>query len=238
MSIIETAHVDFDVPAEAAPHGVTKVLIVSENGITRAGMRSVLGDAAGLRVVADVADPHGAAVAVRATRPDVVVLTALPTARETAELVRTLAALADPPRIIVLAETSPGPRFCLTVLRAGACGFLVRDIGADVLVRSVRAVMRDGAVVSPEAARYLLNVLGDVDIERMAKAREAMSRLSSREREVLDRVASGLGNAQIGRAMYMSESSIKAYVSRLLVKLNCENRVQAAMLWRDARQQW
>jgi DNA-binding NarL/FixJ family response regulator len=121
------------------------------------------------------------------------------------------------------------------VLRAGASGYLVRDVDAGALVGAVRSVARGGAVLTPRAAQCLLEVLADVDIDRIEEAREALGKLSDREREVLNCVADGMGNTQIARALYMSEGSVKAYVSRLLVKLGCENRVQVATLCRDAR---
>jgi DNA-binding NarL/FixJ family response regulator len=120
-------------------------------------------------------------------------------------------------------------------MRAGAAGFLLSDHAAGALADAVRAVVLGGAAISPRVAKLLLEMLEDIDLERMGQARAALRQLSQREREVLECLSRGMGNTQIGRSLFMSEGSVKAYVSRLLVKLGCANRVQAAILWRDAR---
>jgi DNA-binding NarL/FixJ family response regulator len=223
------------VPAYAAPVDTVDVLVVSDNAIMREGVRSVLDNAPGIVVRADLADGPGVVTAVDAAHPAVVVLTALASTQATIRLIGQITALDPAPRVILLADGVSGPRFCLNVLRAGASGYLIRDVDAGGLVGAVRSVARGGAVLTPKAAQCLLDILVDVDIDRVAEARQALSRLSDREREVLAHVACGMGNTQIARTLFMSEGSVKAYVSRLLAKLECENRVQVATLCRDAR---
>jgi DNA-binding NarL/FixJ family response regulator len=223
------------VPPGPADPDALRVMVICGNAIVREGLRSVLGDAPGMSVHADLADPPNIVAAVEAVRPAVVVLAALSDMEATVRLIRQITAIDRAPRLILLAEGVSSRRHCVNVLRAGASGYLVRDVDAAALVGAVRSVARGGAVLTPRAAQCLLEVLADVDVDRIAEAREALSGLSEREREILACVANGMGNTQIARALYMSEGSVKAYVSRLLLKLRCDNRVQVATLCRDAR---
>jgi DNA-binding NarL/FixJ family response regulator len=212
-------------------------LVLCESVLLREGIQALLRRAPDLDVVGE--DPAGGASGVlgrlERARPRVVVLAAGGRAEPTAALVRRIRALPDAPQVIVLAETPPSREGCLAVMRSGASGFLLSDLEASALADAVRSVVRGGAAISPRVARLLLELLDDFDVDRMDRARSALRELSRRERDVLECLSQGMGNTQIGRSLFMSEGSVKAYISRLLAKLGCANRVQAAILWRDAR---
>ncbi|MBB4917548.1 LuxR C-terminal-related transcriptional regulator [Streptosporangium saharense] len=119
-------------------------------------------------------------------------------------------------------------------LRGGAAGFVLKSCTPDELIRAVRAAYGGDAYLSPPVTRLVLDMVTPAEIERGRRASELLGTLAPRESEVLRLLAEGMSNAEIGRGLSMSEASVKTYVSRILTKLNCSNRVQAALLVRDA----
>ena len=212
-------------------------LVVCDNVLLREGVQALLRREPDLAVVGEHAHDFAPGPTLRLvaeSMPRVVVLAAS-AGEPIASLVRQIRAMPTSPQVIVLASGLPSREACLGVMRAGASGYLLSDSAAGTLADAVRSVVIGGAAISPKVARLLLELLDDIDIDRMSRARSALLELSQREREVLECLSRGMGNTQIGRSLFMSEGSVKAYVSRLLVKLQCANRVQAAILWRDAR---
>jgi len=123
----------------------------------------------------------------------------------------------------------------LRALRVGASGFLLKDTPPTEIVHAVRLVAAGEAMLSPSVTRTLLAHLGDSAVnDRRAAATARLASLSDREREVAVAVAAGASNADIAAQLYLSEATVKAYVSRLLVKLDAANRVQIAILVHDA----
>jgi DNA-binding NarL/FixJ family response regulator len=142
----------------------------------------------------------------------------------------------DGPRVVVL--TAFGDEASVrAALRQGVDGFVLKNCAPDELIRAVRAVHAGEAYLSPAVARHVLGMVagghGDAD-ERGADAARRLAALTPRESDVVALVAEGLSNAEVGRRVHMSEASIKTYVSRILAKLGCRNRVEAALLVRDA----
>jgi DNA-binding NarL/FixJ family response regulator len=171
---------------------------------------------------------------VRAHRPDVVLMDIrmpnLDGIRATA-LVRTLA---QPPEVLVL-TTIAADDYVLDALRAGASGFLLKDTPPAAIVTAVRQVAAGTPSLSPSVARTVIgHVAREAGAERQSAARATLAELSDREREVAVQVGRGLSNAEIGSALFLSEATVKAHVSRLLSKLDLNNRVQIAMLVSDA----
>ena len=120
-------------------------------------------------------------------------------------------------------------------LRAGASGFLLKDTPPADIIGAVRLVAAGEAMLSPSVTRTLIERFGaDVSASRRAEAQDAIRLLTAREREVAAEVARGRSNAGIGTRLYMSEATVKAHVSRVLVKLGVANRVQVAIMVRDA----
>jgi DNA-binding NarL/FixJ family response regulator len=140
--------------------------------------------------------------------------------------------LASPPAVVVL-TTFDADRYVLRALRAGAAGFLVKSTPPDDLISLVRVAAEGHTVLSPAAARRLIAASSDSQPAR-DRARQLTGSLTDREREVLACLGEGMSNAQIAARLYLSEATVKGYVSRMLDKLGCANRTQAGLLAHDA----
>src|SRR5581483_5892170 len=140
----------------------------------------------------------------------------------------------DAPEVIVL-TTFEADDYVLRALRAGAAGFLLKDTPPAEIVRAVRAVAAGEPTLSPAVTRRLIgHVTESVEDERRRRAVEQLALLTDREREVAVAIGLGKSNAEIGRELYMSVATVKAHVSRVLEKLELNNRVQIALLAHDA----
>ena len=125
--------------------------------------------------------------------------------------------------------------YVLRALRAGASGFLLKDTPPADIVRAIRAVAAGEPMLSPTVTRRLIGHVTESEAdERQRRAREQLDRLTEREREVAVAVGLGKSNAEISRELYMSVATVKAHVSRVLEKLELNNRVQIALLAHDA----
>jgi DNA-binding NarL/FixJ family response regulator len=143
------------------------------------------------------------------------------------------------PAVVVL-TTFDTDEHVMRALRLGACGFLLKDTPPRELIDSIRRVAAGESMLSPAVVARLIDrvVRGDDERRRRAeRARAALARLTDREREVAAAVGDGRSNAQIGAELHMSVATIKTYVSRILDKLECANRVQVAILVHEARAQ-
>ncbi len=134
--------------------------------------------------------------------------------------------------VVVLATVDAG-QYVLRALRAGAAGFLVKSTPPEDLIGLVRVAAEGHTVLSPAAARRLVAASADSQSAR-DRARELASSLTERETEVLAGLGECLSNAQIAGRLYLSEATVKGYISRILVKLDCANRTQAGLLAHDA----
>ena len=148
---------------------------------------------------------------------------------------RTLRARPDPPEVVVL-TTFDTDEHVLRALRAGAGGFLLKHTPPDEIARAVRRVAAGEPMMSPEVLRRMMTFVARTGVDPgQQRARAALDRLSPGERDVALLVAQGRTNQEIGTALRMSTATVKAYVSRILTKLNLTNRVQVALLVHDAR---
>jgi DNA-binding NarL/FixJ family response regulator len=138
----------------------------------------------------------------------------------------------DPPVVIVL-TTFDADEHVLRALSGGAAGFLVKSTPPEDLVGLVRVAADGHTVLSPAAARRLI-AASTVRSSAREQARRRLAELTDREREVLALVGAGLSNAQIGQRLYLSEPTVKGYVSRVLGKLDCANRTQAGLVAHEA----
>jgi DNA-binding NarL/FixJ family response regulator len=144
--------------------------------------------------------------------------------------------LDDPPPVVIL-TTFDLDDFVFRALQAGAAGFLLKDTPPQELIQAVRVVANGDSMLSPSVTRRLIAHFAAEAAPATTRTARDLSRLDSltgREREVLIEVGRGLSNADIGAALFMSEATVKAHVSRLLVKLGASNRVQVAILAHDA----
>lgn len=211
-----------------------RVLVTDDEPLIRAGIRMILSSAGDIEVVAEAANGREAVDLARTHGVDVVLLdlqmpvmdglTAL------AELHRAV------PRARVLILTTFGERQnVLRALTEGSAGFLLKDSAPAELMGAVRAAAAGEAYLSPGATRHVVDSLASGGAaQRAERARRRLEILTEREREVLALLGEGLSNADAGQRIHMSEATVKTYVSRILAKLRCENRVQAALLARDA----
>ena len=216
--------------------GTTRVLLVDDDPLVRAGLSMILASAEDLRVVGEAADGGEAVEAVRRHRPDVVLMDVRMPRMDGLAATATVTALVPAPRVVVL-TTFGLDDYVFAALQAGASGFLLKDTPPRELIEAVRVVAAGEAMLSPSVTRQLIEHFAASGADGRRRSAEArLAGLTEREREVLLSVGRGLSNADIGRALYMSEATVKAHVSRLLSKLDVSNRVQIAILVHDAGQ--
>jgi DNA-binding NarL/FixJ family response regulator len=134
----------------------------------------------------------------------------------------------------VMLTTFGEDEYVARALRAGAAGFLLKDCGPDELIHAVRVVAQGHSILSPAVTRALMDRYLTRDSVCADVARQRISVLTEREHDVLVMLGNGLSNADIGRRLHLGEGTVKTYVSRILTKLDCTNRVQAAILAHEA----
>lgn len=213
---------------------MTRVLLVDDDPLVRAGLRMILSSSEDLEVVGEAADGADAVAAVQASRPDVVLMDIRMPGMDGIAATSALRRLPTPPHVIVL-TTFQADDHVMSAIRAGADGFLLKDTAPTEIVNAVRLVAAGEAMLSPSVTRTLLSHLGDDGTtDRRHAAAFRLASLTDREREVASAVGSGASNAEIAATLFMSEATVKAHVSRLLTKLDVTNRVQIALLVHDA----
>ena len=213
-----------------------RVLIVDDDALVRAGLRIILSSAEDLEVVGEADDGARAVAAVREHRPDVVLMDIRMAEMDGITATAALRRLNSAPQVIVL-TTFQADEQVLRALRAGASGFLVKDTPPAAIINAVRVVASGDAIISPSVTRTLLAHFGDGQAsERHRLAAQRLARLTEREREVAAAIGSGASNAEVAALLFMSETTVKAHVSRLFTKLDVTNRVQIAIVVHDADQ--
>ncbi|GAA0233940.1 response regulator transcription factor [Cryptosporangium japonicum] len=205
-----------------------RVLLVDDERLVCAHLRTVLSAAEDLEVVGEAYDGAEAIEAVVRFRPDVVLMDLRMPDVDGITATARITALPAPPVVVAL-TTFDVDDYVLRALRAGAVGFLLKSTAPEDLVALVRVAAGGTTVLSPEATRHLVEVVGDRE-----RARERVAALTAREREVLAGLGAGRSNQQIARQLHLSEATVKGYVSRLLLELGCDNRTQAGLLAREA----
>ncbi len=208
-----------------------RVLLVDDDALVRSGLRMMLAGAESLEVVGEAADGRDALGAVDLHRPDVVLMDIRMPQLDGIRATRLLAAQPDPPAVLVL-TTFDADELVLRALQAGAAGFLLKDSPPAEIVRAIELVHAGDGMLSPAVTRRLISmVAGDSDAgARAERARDRLATLSPRERDVAFAVGRGLGNAEIAATLHLSVATVKGHVSRLLDKLEVDNRVQIALL--------
>ena len=211
-----------------------RVLIVDDDALVRAGLSMILNGADDLRVVGQASDGSEVPGAVAEHRPDVVLMDIRMPGVDGLTATETLRQRPDAPEVLVL-TTFDADEFVLQALRAGAGGFLLKHTPPADIMLAVRRVAAGDAMLSPSVTRRLIDHVADpATTGRRDRATLLLSRLSERERAVAVELGRGRSNAEIGTDLYMSVATVKAYVSRLLTKLDLNNRVQVALLVHDA----
>jgi DNA-binding NarL/FixJ family response regulator len=214
---------------------VTRVLLVDDDALVRSGLRMMLAGATGIEVVGEADDGRGVLPAVDRHRPDVVLMDIRMPQVDGIAATRLLRGQPSPPEVIVL-TTFDADELVVRALQAGAAGFLLKDTPPAEIVRAIELVHAGDGMLSPAITRRLIAlVAGDSDAgERHERASARLQTLSAREREVALAVGRGCANADVAAELHMSVATVKAHVSRLLSKLDVDNRVQIALLVQEA----
>ncbi|HEY6737723.1 MAG TPA: response regulator transcription factor [Actinopolymorphaceae bacterium] len=206
-----------------------RLLVVDDQPLLRKGFRMILESEPDLVVVGEAGDGRQAIESARALQPDVVLMDIRMPHLDGVEATAQITGSDRSGQIKVLVLTTFDlDEYVVAALRAGASGFLLKDVPPDELAAAIRIVARGDAVVAPNITRRLLDrfagmVVGD------AQTNEKLAGLTDREREVLQHVARGRSNAEIAAALYVSETTVKTHVGNVLGKLGLRDRVQAVV---------
>jgi DNA-binding NarL/FixJ family response regulator len=209
-----------------------RVVVVDDEPMVCAHLRTILGASGAIEVVEEAHDGAAGVDAVAACRPDVVLMDLRMPGVDGLTAIERIVELAHPPAIVVL-TTFDADQYVLRALRAGAAGFLVKSTPPEDLIGLVQVAAEGHTVLSPAAARRLIDASADNQPAR-DRARRLVGSLTERETEVLACLGEGMSNAQIAARLYLSEATVKGYVSRMLDKLGCANRTQAGLLAHEA----
>jgi DNA-binding NarL/FixJ family response regulator len=211
---------------------MVRVVVVDDEPMVCAHLRTILSSAPDIEVVDEAHDGAAGVAAVTRSRPDVVLMDLRMPVLDGIAAIERIVKLGNPPVVVVL-TTFDADQYVLRALRAGAAGFLVKSTPPEDLIGLVRVAAEGHTVLSPAAARRLIAASADGQPAR-ERARKLVGSLTEREVEVLTCLGEGLSNAQIAGRLFLSEATVKGYVSRMLDKLGLENRTQAGLLAHDA----
>ena len=215
-------------------NAAVRVLVVDDDPLVRAGLAMVIGGSPDLTVVGEAGDGSEVAAAVEAYAPDVVLMDIRMPTLDGLAATEQLRARPDPPEVIVL-TTFDADEYVLRALRAGASGFLLKHTPPAEILRAISRVAAGEPILSPTVTRQLIAHLSDTGAAaRQRHATTALDQLSEREREVAIAVGRGKSNAEIAGELFMSVATVKAHISRILTKLDLNNRTQVALLAHDA----
>ncbi|MGY4745694.1 response regulator [Streptomyces sp. ATMOS53] len=210
-----------------------RVMIVDDDALVRLGLTDLLTTDKDIDVVAQASDGHQAVEQATAHRVDVALVDVRMPGMNGITATARLRALPHPPRVITL-TTFDLDEYVYNSITAGADGFLLKDTDPAEILRAVHLVAGGSAMLHPAAARRLIDRYHAGNRPRATAAQSLLNRLTPRERDVLVLLAQGDANADIATHLAMRESTVKAHVSRILTALEVTNRVQAALVARDA----
>jgi DNA-binding NarL/FixJ family response regulator len=220
---------------EAHPVMAIRVMLVDDQALLRTGFRMVLQAQPDMTVVAEAGDGVEALDVLERTAVDVVLMDVRMPRMDGVEATRRICGgrQAEPvdgvPRVLIL-TTFDLDEYAFAALKAGAAGFMLKDVPPAELLAAIRAVHSGDAVVAPSTTRRLLDRFAPLLPHVSAPVDAAVDRLTEREREVLLLVAQGLSNGEIAARLVLSEATVKTHVGRILTKLGLRDRVQAVVL--------
>lgn len=212
---------------------VTRVGLIDDDSLVRAGLAMILGADPGIEVVGQGSDGSEAVPLVQKHRPDVLLMDVRMPTLDGIAATKAVTALTGAPKIIML-TTFDMDEYVFQALEAGASGFLLKDTPPQDLARAVHVVAGGEAMLSPTVTRRMLSHFSDANPGSRQERHPGLDQLTERETEVLGAVGAGLSNAQIGMRLFMSEATVKAHVSKIFAKLDCTNRVQIAIIAHEA----
>ncbi|GAB2673218.1 response regulator [Kribbella swartbergensis] len=211
-----------------------RVLIVDDDPLLRAGLKLMLGGAPDIRVVGEAGDGGGVQSLIDRLAPDVVLMDIRMPGTDGLTATEAVRRRPNAPEVVIL-TTFDADEHVLRALRAGAAGFVLKDTPPAEIVDAVRRVAAGQPVLSPAVTKRLITrVASSGTDQRKAKAAGRLAELNDREREIAVAVGEGKSNAEISSTLYLSVPTVKTHVSRILTKLDLNNRVQIALLVHDA----
>jgi DNA-binding NarL/FixJ family response regulator len=206
-----------------------RVLLVDDQQLVRTGFRMILADEEGIEVVGEAANGSDALRTAAETSPDVVVMDIRMPVMDGVEATRRLVEGDAPPRVLVL-TTFDADEHVVQALRAGASGFLLKDVPPADFVQALRVVASGEALIAPSVTRRLLDRFAKLSVPADEAYAERLGDLTEREKEVLKLVAHGLSNREIAERLVLAEPTVKTHVSHLLLKLDLRDRAQLVVL--------
>jgi DNA-binding NarL/FixJ family response regulator len=210
-----------------------RVLLCDDQALVRSGFRMILEAREDLEVVGEAEDGREAIELSRQLNPDVILMDVRMPNVDGVEATRQLVAGGATARILIL-TTFDLDEYVYDALRAGASGFLLKDVQPAQLVDAVRVVSAGEALLAPTVTRRLLDRFADALPGEEAKSLPALESLTERELEVLKLLAGGLSNAELAEQLFLSETTVKSHISSVLRKLDLRDRVQAVVLAYEA----
>ena len=205
-----------------------RVLIADDQALVRGGFRLILDAQKDIEVVGEAADGHEALALARELEPDVVLMDVRMPDLDGIEATQRLLESNRPPRVLML-TTFDLSEYVYQAMKAGASGFLLKDVRPEQLAEAVRVVAAGEALLAPAITRRLIEEF----VHRPppgARAPAELAQLTNRELEVLKLVAQGHSNAQLAASLFLSEATVKTHLTHILAKLNLRDRVQAVVL--------
>lgn len=209
-----------------------RLLLVDDQELVRTGLRGILREPFGFEVLGELGNGSGVVDAVGSLRPDVVLMDVRMPVVDGVEATRALAALPDAPPVLVL-TTFDDDEILAAALRAGASGFVLKDVPAEDLQRAVRAVAGGGSWLDPAVTGRVLAVYRGAAAPAAARDDPALAALTVREREVLGLIGRGLSNTEIAGRLVVGEGTVKTHVNHVFAKLNLRDRAAAVVYAHD-----
>ncbi|MET4003492.1 DNA-binding NarL/FixJ family response regulator [Arthrobacter sp. UYCu511] len=212
-----------------------RVIVADDEALVRAALVKMVNSRPDMEVVGEAASGPQAVRCAQTQRCEVVLMDVRMPGGDGIAATGQLRALAEPPQVLVL-TTFDLDDYVFAALEAGSAGFLLKDTDPERLFHAIRAVAAGEGMLAPTVTRRLIERTRErAEAARSNVAVARLELLTAREVEVLDVLAQGMSNDGIAKALFLSEGTVKTHVSRILAKLGLENRVQAALVFRDSR---
>ncbi|MGW5122011.1 response regulator [Streptomyces noursei] len=204
-------------------------MVADDSEIVRHGLSEIIDTSEGLHVIAQAWDGHSAIEAARRYAPDIVLLDIRMPGMDGLTATRHIRDLPQPPRVVILTTFSDDD-YVDEAVRAGACGFLLKDTPPPQLLHALREVAAGKAALDPAVTGRILSALAEQAPRISPTEARLLASLTNREIQLLRLIGQGLSNAEIGATLHLAEGTVKGQISRLFTKIGADNRVQAARL--------